>query len=268
VRLVDRIVDSRWSPVAIFDTGARPIYYPPSVIFVSELGAYALAWGTGDREDLWRDLPVDGRFFVLLDNGLGSDPSIAPLGESKLELIDAEASKKASPQGNLLTDPDTSSGKVPGWALSLEPNERVVAKSFGLAGVLFFNSYLPELNGENDVCSSAGSSRLYTVFATNGLGIRSTGERYREVADFTTRPFVEASGGVKKNDSGGDPEPPPDACDSEELAAMAESIKSLMPSECKFANYRLNVMTLESLAGLECLVPVPVCVIERNWKEF
>ena len=138
---------------------------------------------------------------------------------------------------------------------------------FGLAGVVFFNTYIPDQGTANaGVCSSQGSSRLYSVFATNGLGIRTTGQRYKQVGDFTTKPFIEASGGIRKGSD--QPTAMPDECDSEELAAMSESIKSLMPAECKFANYRLNVMTLESTSGLQCLVPVPVCVIERNWKEF
>jgi hypothetical protein len=267
-RFVDRIVDPAWDPFAIFWTERRPIYFPPSVIFASELASYALAFGSGDREDLWADDPRDGRFFVFLDTNLQSTDPTLPMAEDDLEWIDADASKAASPQGDLLANPDTASGKVPGWMLTLDPNERVIAKSFGLAGVVFFNTYIPDLtSSQAGVCGAAGSSNLYSVFATNGLGIRPSGERYTQVSDFTTRPFVEASGGIKKGGSGGST-PPPDECDSQTLAQMADSIKALMPSECKFANYRLNVMTLESSSGLECLVPVPVCVIERNWKEF
>ena len=126
---------------------------------------------------------------MLLDDNLSATTPGLPYDESKLEAIDADASKSASPTGNLLTNPDTSSGKVPGWVLTLDANERVIAKSTGLAGVVFFNSYIPNLAASAGVCSSSGTSRLYSVFTTNGLGIRTSGKRYKSVTDFTTRPF-------------------------------------------------------------------------------
>ena len=89
------------------------------------------------------------------------------------------------------------------------------------------------------------------------------------MGDFVTSPFVESGGAA------GDP--PVDhtvaptgseACSAAELQAIRTTLMSKMPAECKFAQYSLNVMTLESRSGVQCIVPIPVCVVQRNWKEF
>mgnify|MGYP006136830485 CR=1 FL=1 len=49
---------------------SRPIFYRPSVIFVTKLGKYALSFGTGDREDLWNNSGATGRFFVFVASAL------------------------------------------------------------------------------------------------------------------------------------------------------------------------------------------------------
>ncbi len=50
-----KVTSENWEPFAIFNTFDRPIYHEPTVVFVTELGKYAVAFGTGDREDLWDD---------------------------------------------------------------------------------------------------------------------------------------------------------------------------------------------------------------------
>ncbi|MFQ5527260.1 MAG: PilC/PilY family type IV pilus protein [Thermoanaerobaculia bacterium] len=272
VRTVDRIIDPRWEPFPIFDTGGRPIYFPPSVVFVPELARFALAFGTGDREDLWfpRDIPdpLDGRFYVLLDTGLAPDPGntgALPLDESDLEGFVATDSTSGNAGADLLANPN--SGFQSGFHLKLENTERLIAKSFGLSGVVFFSTFLPDTVSSS--CGSAGFSRLYSIFAINGAGIRTNGDRFRAVGDFVTQPFVESSGAVGGKPA--DPSQPPadgSACSSAELQAIRTSLMSQMPAECRFAEYSLNVMTLQSQNGIECVVPIPVCVVQRNWKEF
>ena len=148
----------------------------------------------------------------------------------------------------------------------------MITKSFGLSGVIFFSSYLParpEGGDTTGTCASSGISRLYAVFTTNGVGIRSGKERFKEVGDFVTQPFVDSGGTARGKPD--DPTKPPDdggACDEDELQAIRTSLMSQLPAECNFAQYSINVMTLQSQSGLECVVPIPVCVVQRNWKEF
>jgi hypothetical protein len=68
---VRRVPDTAWVPRVVFnantDNGVptaapRPIYYRPSVLFVTRLGLYALTFGVGDREDLWNNDGLPGRF--------------------------------------------------------------------------------------------------------------------------------------------------------------------------------------------------------------
>ena len=50
--------------------------------------------------------------------------------------------------------------------------------------------------------------------------------------------------------------------------ALTDSLKGQFPEECTFTNFTLDLKVLLSRTGVETLVPIPVCVIERNWKEF
>jgi len=47
-----------------------------------------------------------------------------------------------------------------------------------------------------------------------------------------------------------------------------EELKTLFPNECRFANYRIDIKTIASDTGVVFIAPVPVCLMERNWKEF
>ncbi len=269
---VDRIMDSRWEPFPIFSTLGRPIYHAPSIIFVPELARFAVAFGTGDREDLWSDDLLDGRFYVLLDDDLKPDPldpTDLPFNESELQGFVANDPSTGSSEADLLADPNGSFRA--GYYLRLENTERVITKSFGLSGVIFFSSYLPTVNepSQSGTCASTGNSRLYSVFTRNGAGIRTGSERFKQVSDFVTQPYVESSGAAGKNVIDVTQPPPGDGvCDEAEIKAIRTSLMAQMPAECRFAQYSLNVMTLQSQSGLECTVQIPVCVVQRNWKEF
>ena len=52
------------------------------------------------------------------------------------------------------------------------------------------------------------------------------------------------------------------------LDKVMSELRKLFPSNCKFANYRLDVKTLASDTGIIHIAPVPICIIEKNWKEF
>lgn len=47
-----------------------------------------------------------------------------------------------------------------------------------------------------------------------------------------------------------------------------ESLKALFPKNCKFANYRIDVKTVAADTTIQFIAPIPVCIVDKNWKEF
>ena len=84
-----------WEPVAIFDanwdvdsTGTatataarRPLYQRPTVFFAALLDRFGLAFGTGNREDLWQKVDQEARFYLFIDDADDVDPAVLPLTE-------------------------------------------------------------------------------------------------------------------------------------------------------------------------------------------
>lgn len=77
-----------------------------------------------------------------------------------------------------------------------------------------------------------------------------------------TNPFAEQ--GQTKNESTGVKE----ICDDATKLAIMESLKGLFPPTCKFSNYRVDIKTIAADTSLVCIAPVPVCLIQKNWKEY
>lgn len=305
-----KILDAAWEPFKIFDTvqttgpaaGRRgPVFFAPSVIFVTQLGRYALAFGTGNRQDLWARDGTPGRFYVLLDEDFA--PGMVPRRESDYANITATA--QAPPGADYLLKPRP--GSKPGWFLELDPNERIITKSFALSGILIFTSYDPRTvlveesgdgggngNGNNDipVCARSGESNIFTVYTTTGDPVGNptgggpgdpgdpTGpddpppldlSRHRRVPDFVTNPFVESSATKNKVNPDCDPDdpsclpPPAPICKDKEAVTLR--LMALFPSNCQFASHTQNIETIQSDNGLVCIAPVPVCVVRKNWKE-
>jgi hypothetical protein len=278
--VVKRVTSAAWDPLPIFNTGQRPIYFPPSVIFVGSLSRYALAFGTGDREDLWDDpfVPPDnttrqeGRFYLILDENFSTTTAGLPLTETDFTMIDADIAVSANlaEDTNFLTNPPA--GERAGWFMRLDEDERVITRGFALSGITTFSSYVPDVRRVGTaICGQTGFSRLYVVFTTNAnslLRVSGNDSRYREVQDLVTNPYVEQS--ATKN-----PPPPGEGggdVGGENPCADQDSVRRLlmrqMPANCRFANYTTNLMTIRSDTGQECVAPVPICVIEKNWKEF
>ena len=154
-----KVTSENWEPFAIFNTFDRPIYHEPTVVFVTELGKYAVAFGTGDREDLWDDSYLDqprneGRFYMFVDRDFGRNDGFLPQDETDYQQI-------------ALTDTNTTADylrQAPyGWYLRLDPTERVISEAFSLAGVTIFSSYVPEeaISDDGSVCqrlATAGST--------------------------------------------------------------------------------------------------------------
>jgi Tfp pilus tip-associated adhesin PilY1 len=281
---VQRIDDARWEPFVIFDTGGRPIYFPPAVIYVARLGRYALGFGTGDREDLWSDTDQDGRFYLILDEGFVSTDGFLPLDESEYEAIPAVGGEEAGQ--NFLLNPN--SGRRPGWLIQLGTEERVITRTFSLSGVTIFTSDIPEVqiigggggpggggppnpgpgNDDAPICAKTGQSRIFVVFTDSAnavLTLEGQKTRFWLVSEFVTDPFTEQS--ATQNPLSSDPGHHSDEM-TPELQEVMETLKGLFPDNCRFGNCTLNLKTVRSDTGVVFIAPIPVCIIEKNWKEF
>ncbi len=91
--------------------------------------------------------------------------------------------------------------------MRLEQRERVITRAFALSGITTFSSYIPDSVPLGDaVCGRTGVSRLYVVLTTNAnsvLRVSNQPQRYREVPDLVTNPYVEQS--ATKNTSASNP---------------------------------------------------------------
>jgi Tfp pilus tip-associated adhesin PilY1 len=267
-----------WVPEKIFTTGGRPIYYRPSVIFVARLGRYALSFGTGDREDLWSKSAQEGRFYVFVDDS--EDVVTLPMTETSFQEIQVTSADVAGADF-LLGRPVGQRG----WFLRLAVDERVITDSFALSGVTFFSSYQPDTcigtldpntnvctppqNNAPKLCAKTGRSRIFILNTTNAnslmVGADNLRTKFFMVSNFVTNPYIEQ--GATKNPSSSTGGTNADQLNAT-LTQVMNELKKLFPQNCRFANYRLDIKTISSDTGVVFIAPVPVCIIEKNWKEF
>jgi Tfp pilus tip-associated adhesin PilY1 len=271
-----RVMAADWDPVAIFSatpnqlptpidpadiTTPLPMFFRPSVLFVAELGKYAVAFGTGDREDLWRSTAAEGRFYLFVDDTDTSGATL-PLFEDDLEEISPTGAVRAD---NLLLSPPA--GNLRGWFMRLEPMERVVSDAFSVSGVTVFSSFQPttgvgQITGS---CANRGVNRLFGVSTTNANAILfALGNRTRFIVEETlvSQPFVEQGQTSNEGDSN------LTADELQNLEDIMNELKTLFPPNCKFANYRLDIKAVRADTGLVHIAPVPICIVQKNWKEF
>jgi type IV pilus assembly protein PilY1 len=263
---IPRISDPGWDPFPIFDTGGKPIYIPPTAFFVSALGKFALALGTGDREDIWLNDAREGRFYLFVDDNFTAD--MVTSSDVKIKLPKSETNYKQILPGDDLAKADyVLDPSLRGWYLKLPVNQRVITQPFGLSGILIFSSFLPD----KTPCSTGGTSNLYVVFANNGDPVMTKGGlpvRARVIKDVVTNPVVEQGQTKNPPTDTSDPAPPADQAEQDRIqAAIVQTLKSLAPKECKFANFWFNVDGVRSDTGIERYATIPVCSIERNWKD-
>ncbi len=274
VPLLDSDGNPLWQPKVIFDANfddstptaePRPIYQRPSVLFVAKLGLYALAFGTGDREDLWSNTDQAGRFYVFVDDSQLLAPADLPITESDLvevQVGDADV--------NLDFLVDRTVGQR-GWFVPMDDGERLITDPFALSGVTFFTTYQPDIQvsgGHDPRCAKTGVSRVFVVNTTNANRLLRDASglpsRYTSVANFVTNPYSDLS--QTKNPVDADDEPPDELPD--DMIDVMNSLKQLFPSNCRFANYRVDIKAVSADTGVVFIAPVPVCIIEKNWKEF
>ncbi len=284
---VTRITTANWAPFKVFDTATdrggvaeeiRPIYFPPSVVFDSKSGSFALGFGTGNREDLWSDPDklgeglIDGRFYFVLDTGwheLGASelPSInTTLPKTEDDFVQISLTTALAGSGtNLLNAPPI--GSQSGWVMLLGQNERLISKSLTLSGISVFTGFVPRIRPNlAGVCERNGTSNIYTVLATNGDAVLGTlpADRRRVVLSFVTNPFVETN--ISKNPRGSDA-PPPTGAVCRPSSEAVRTLRSLFPSGCKFTAYTQDIKTFQVDTELVCVAAIPVCVREQNWRD-
>jgi hypothetical protein len=288
---VPRIDPALWKPYKIFnantDAGtavapARQIFFRPSVFLVSRLGEYALAFGTGDRNDLWSTSGRTGRFYVFVDDSASlalannTDDTLVPTEAALTEIQIGDANLEDNP--NLLTDQPAGSR---GWYVVLNAEERLITESFALTGITFFSTYRPVVtvlgSSRDPQCAKSGTSQIYVLSTTNGNAFMKDASglltRHLTVASYVTSPFTEQ--GLTRNPnnlsgtgSGSDPTVDNEkVCDPETQQALTDSLKSLFPPTCRFGNGTVDIQTIADDTSLLCIAQVPVCTITKNWKD-
>jgi hypothetical protein len=310
--LGNRVSATFWQPFEIFDTvdtlgQRRQMFYPPAVFFIADLNQYGLAWGTGNRQDLWKNDPTTGRFYVLVDTGFTAANSMPPLTAASLQQINPDSTTPTG--GNLLTTPQP--GKAPGFFFELTPGERLLNEATTLSGALVFVSYEPKpvtsTTNNNTVCADTGDTRVFVVNITNGDFLSGlTASRGTVIPPTPSNRYFVLGGAFgasigfsestpTKNLNVPCPNPPCPPCPNPPCppapcpnppcvvgcgtnttpagkAASADMIKSielLMPSNCRFITAKTFCITvnLSNQSQVEA-VEVPACIIEKNWKEF
>ena len=301
---VQRIAAASWVPRAVFDANfegnaplanrsmARSMFYRPSVLFVAKLNLYALAFGTGDREDLWASYNgVLPRFYVFIDDS--DDPAVTlPMREGNFAALDITSGNAAAGTDYLLAA-SIAAGRR-GWYLKFNEEDRLITDPFSLAGVTIFSTYRPrvqvtdgtstspetvvcsdnkEAADTNNTCSMRGNSRLFVMNTLNGdtyqRNVLNQVVRYRELNFFVTNPFAEQA--LTRNEVSnrdGDRDGVTDTQLTQAQADIMGSLRSLFPKNCKFSNQRIDIKTITDETEIELIAPIPVCVMEKNWKEF
>ncbi len=254
-----KITSTDWEPFPVLTSGGRPFYHEPTVIFVPDLGQYAIALGTGDREDLWEDQLEEGRFYMFIDRDFASTDAYLPLTETDLQQISLFGANTTS---------DFLRRSPYGWYLVLQPGERLISEAFSLAGVTIFSTFEPleAISDDGAICQRFGNSNVYVVTTTSANTLLSSDERFFTIeGGYLSPPFAETS--QTKNPSSGDGGPTADDL-PDDMVSVVEEIKGLLPTGCKYANYTINIKAVRDDTGIQFLAAIPVCTVETNWKDF
>jgi hypothetical protein len=279
-----RVTTGFWKPFEIFDTQGRAIFYPPAVFFDADLNRYGLAWGTGNRFDLWKNDATTGRFYVMIDTGFTAANTPTPLNVGSLQQLTPDGA--LNPTSNFLLNP--AAGKQPGYFFELAAGERVINQAFALSGVLLFGSYIPKpitsAVSSNTVCANTGDTHVFVLNIDNGDAISS-----QLAAEGTGTPANGPTGGptnryfVLIKDLGlnintsestpiiataTNPNPPQPPGPSAALKDMIKKISGINSQSCRYSNKLINITVTDTFNTTYPAAAVPVCIIEKNWKEF
>ena len=303
------VTDSAWEPYKIFDTVTsetdsttgntiqvrKPIFLRPSVFFAPEVSRYGVAFGTGNRENLWvRSQDGGNRFYVLIDD---SDDLV---GAQKLR---TQANFTTVGTANANQDFLQNSSLLPGnrgWVYEMgqthvddptvatndifDPgDERLLVQPLAISGLLNFATYLPYFavsqsgsgNNSSLTCARTGVSRSYLVLTESGdavfgddadnsgiLDPGEEGERSQVVEGLVSTAFLQRSSTANAG-TGGNFDP----CAGTDILTNTLKTK-IFPPNCTFASFGEDISYRRDDTGIECVARIPVCIIERNWKEF
>ena len=295
--VVERIVDSMFKPREIFRAApagsvpapSRQIFFRPAAGFLSDLGQYAIAFGTGNRDDLFTSDNQPGRFYVVRDDIAVGDLVTRYSEDDLSTVIDGGP----GPGFDTLTE----SSPTQGWVLLTRPDDRLIATPFQIAGITIFTMFEPDIlisggggpgggNNNDPVCSRTGTSRVFAVNTRNTDGLLfNSGVQTRglDIAGFVVNPALERAGTQNIFDpddpsSGStrpdDPNDPSDdqnliACEDDQdcLLALAEMQKT-QPDNCKYGSARHNLPLQTDLLSKVGEIPIPICIIDKNWVEL
>jgi len=157
--VISRIRSTDWVPeviLAAFDSA--PIYFAPTIFPIPELGAFGVAVGTGNREDLWEaGSSQEGRFYVFVDDDTLHDDTNLPTSDiSLLEHIAWDADPLVDPPtDDYLVKPED--GMKGGWVMTFPDSHRLIAEPFLVSGFLSFSMFEPIVFLPSDVSSSSSS---------------------------------------------------------------------------------------------------------------
>jgi hypothetical protein len=279
-----------WQPFEIFDTEGRQIFFPPAVFFDTDRNQYGLAFGTGNRFDLWTNTAasdknsLDGRFYVMIDTGFTAANTPTPFKATNLQALAPNGGTNSA--ANFLLSPP--SGKQPGYFFDLpgdgianDPNERVIAEPFVLAGALIFASYVPKqltsVAGNNAVCADTGDTHGFLLNVNNGDPILLPAQATGLITSASGRYFILSKDlGLNISTSEStpiivtkqNPNPPAELPLSTAVQTVLSYIMKHMPPNCRFTNKRININVTDTFNNTFNVGAVPVCIIEKNWKEF
>lgn len=281
-----RVFDDAWTPFPIFDAGGsitarRQLYFAPTVFFIRERNQYALAFGTGDRDDLWdRRDDVGGRFFTIVDEDFTRADFLLgelPLDENDYAGLDFDDDLVTQ---DFLRAPDVN--KHPGWGMTFTGgNYRITSQAFVISGILIFSVYdpdvVPDVTGDQ-LCAFSGESLSFVVFVENANAVaplsdpeRTSGDltgedRFRRIGDFTTAPFIDRT--ATKNPGGGGTGRDITKVQAELQAKLREAIKSRYPRGSRFNDaYNIVVGAFESSTGAQVYATIPVAIFPTDWRE-
>ncbi len=270
---VRRVIDPAWEPFKIFSTGGRPLYMPPTTFLVPDLDQIALAFGTGNRHNLWDFNGTEGRFYIFVDEDYTAVSAALPRTEADYTVIDDD---DAETTDNLLAGAAGSRG----WVLRLNTDEKIITQPFALVGVIVFTAFSPQesadLDGDGavDACARSGLSRIFVVNAENANAFvdldGSIGlDRAREIGDFTTSPYVDQTATKNPEDGTGrttDSQLDQDQSDLQE--AIRLSLMKFFPEGCRFNKaYSLTINASKADTGHVRYATIPIAFCAVNWND-
>jgi len=164
-----------------------------------------------------------------------------------------------------------------------DPSERVLNEPFVLSGLLIFATYVPKqlssVGNNNAVCADTGDTHVFLLNINNGnaistlVGAEGTGSptgtsnRYfvlskdlgLNVSSAESTPIVVTKGGQT---------PPAEPPLSAAVKDVMAQIMKQMPPACRFTNKRISINVTDTFNTTYNVGAIPVCIIEKNWKEF